>query len=93
MLLPEADHGVVVEGDGVDIGDGIEELRADEGLGVLVQPVIWSAVGYIGGIGLAKTRGWYLVETSGVVGEPGDGEAADVVFAFEVIFPATQPVE
>ena len=93
LLLPEADHGVVVEADGVDMGDGIEELRADKGLGVLVQPVIWSTVGYTGGIGLAETRGWYLVEATGVVGEPGDGEAADVVFAFEVVFPETQPVE
>ena len=93
LLLAKADHGVVVELDAVDIGDIAEELRADEGLGVLGDQEIPWAVGYASGVGLAEAGGRDLIETGGVVGEPGDGEGADGVLPCEVVFPETQPVQ
>ena len=92
LLLAEADHGVVVELDAVDIGDIAEELRADEGLGVLGNPEI-SAVGDASVVRLAEAGGRDLIQTGGVVGEPGDGEGADGVLPCELVFPETQPVQ
>ena len=89
LLLAKADHGVVVELDAVDIGNIAEELRADEGLGVLGCLEVQSAVGYASGVGLAEAGGRDLIETRGVVGEPGDGEGADGVLPCEVVFPET----
>lgn len=93
LLLAKANHGFVIELDTVDIGDVAEELRADEGLGVLGYPEVRSAVGYASGVGLAEAGGRDLIETGGIVGEPGDGEGADGVLPCEVVFPETQPVQ
>lgn len=93
LLLAKADHAVVVELDAVDVGDVAEELRADEGLGVPRDGEVRFAVGYASVVGLAEASGRDLVETGGVVGEPGDGEGADGVLPFEVVFPETQPVQ
>ena len=93
LLLAKADHGVVVELDAVDIGDIAEELRADEGLGVLGAPKVPYAVGYASGVGLAEAGGRDLIETGGIVREPGDGEGADGVLPCEVVFPEAQPIQ
>ena len=89
LLLAKADHGSVLELDAVDIRDIAEELRADEGLGVVRGPEIRSAGGYTRGVGLAKAGGRDLIETGGVVGEPGNSEGADGVLSYKVVFPET----
>ena len=93
LLLAEADHGVVVELDTVDVGDVAEEGRADEGFGVLGGAEVVYAVGYARGVGLAETGGRDLVQIGRVVGEPGDGEGADAVLPGEIVFPEPQPVQ
>ena len=50
-------------------------------------------MGYASIVGLAEAGGRDLIETGGVVGEPGDGEGADGVLPCEVVFPETQPVQ
>lgn len=93
LLLAEADHGIVVELDAVDVGNVAEEGRADEGLGVLGGLEVVSAVGYARVVGLTEAGGRDFIETGRVVGEPGDGEGADGVLPGEIVFPEPQPVQ
>ena len=93
LLLTKANHFIVVELDAVDIGDGLEELRAHEGLGVLNQLEVRSAAGYASGVCFAEASRWDVIDISGVVRKPGDGEGAEDVIPCEVVFPETQPVK
>ena len=93
VLLLAKTHGFVFEVDLVDIGLGKKELRAYEGFGVLDKPKVRSAIGYASGVGIAEAGGWDLIEIPGVVGEPGDGEGANGVLPFKVVFPVTQPIK
>ena len=93
LLLAKADHGTIIKLNDMDIWDIAVKLRADEGLGVLGGQGVPLALGYASIICLAEAGRRDLIETGGVVREPGDGESADGVLPCEVVFPETQPVQ
>ena len=93
LLLAIADHRIIIKLNNMDVWDIAEELRADEGLGVMGDPDVLLTGGYASIVGLPEASRWDLIEAGGVVREPRDGEGADGVLPCEVVFPETQPVQ
>lgn len=93
LLLAKADHGFIIKLNNMDVWNIAVELRPDEGFGVLGGQSVPLAVCYASIVGLAEAVRRDLIETGGVVREPGDGEGTDGVLPCEVVFPETQPVQ
>ena len=93
LLLAIADHRIIIKLNNMDVGDIAEELRADEGLGVMGDPDVPLAGGYASIVGLPEAGRWDLIDAGGVVREPGNGEGTDGVLPCEIVFPETQPVQ